>query len=402
MSDTREPHTQSHTEATLPYTCYVNETIFALERQHIFLKEWTLVAREEEIRGPGDSLVLDVYGESIVLLRNLEGRLRGFHNVCQHRGTRICPAAKEAATGDRISLKGGVVDKRAIVCPYHAWSYDLNGQLTHAPHMAAAKDFNIADIRLHSVAVESWAGFVFINLATSSCPDFGKMVAPFNNTYQRYPLAKLRTGHRIQYTVNANWKVLCENFNECYHCGPVHPELCKVVPAFGQNGGVGLDWEKGIPHRDGATTFTKSGISNRRTFPGLNESEMTRHLGDLLYPNMFISLSSDYVVVCMLQPKSANTTIIDCYFLFEPYAMDQPEFDPSDAYEFWDVINQQDWAICERVQQGMSAVVHTTGYIGGTEKGMLSPMEDWSLDIKHYVLARIGQHLNLKKQVSNS
>jgi len=394
MSENRGPIIQSRTEPTLPYAWYRDEAIFALEREHIFLKEWILVAREEEIAGPGDSLIVDAYGESIILLRNLEGELRAFHNVCLHRGTRLCPAAKEGASEDRIPLMGGVVDKRAIVCPYHAWSYDLNGQLTHAPHMSAAKDFKIEDIQLHGVAVERWAGFVFINLANESRPDFAALITSLENSYQRYPLAELRTGHRIQYTVKANWKSLCENFNECYHCGPVHPELCKVVPAFKQNGGAGLDWEDGIPHREGATTFTTSGLSSRRTFPELNETEKSHHLGDLLYPNMFISVSSDYIVACMLQAKSADTTIIDCYFLFEPYETDKPNFDPSDAFEFWDVINQQDWAICERVQQGMGAAVHSTGYLGGSEKGMLSPMEDWSLDIKKYVLKRIGQHVN--------
>jgi glycine betaine catabolism A len=198
----------------------------------------------------------------------------------------------------------------------------------------------------------------------------------------RYPLADLRIAHTLSYEVNANWKVLCENYNECYHCGPVHPELCRIVPAFREAGGANLDWERGIPHREGATTFTFSGESSRRSFPGLDEDEQVRHKGELVYPNLFISLAREHVTFYVLKAKSADKTLIDCHFLFEPHEMKKPDFDPSDAVDFWHLVNRQDWAICERVQQGMSARVH--------ERGVYAPMEDWNLDIRKYVLDRIG------------
>jgi Rieske 2Fe-2S family protein len=162
----------------------------------------------------------------------------------------------------------------------------------------------------------------------------------------------------------------------------VHPELCALVPAFRERGGANLDWLRGIPHRPGAYTFTKSGTTRRRAFPTLNEDERVRHKGELLYPNLFLSLACDHVAVFILQPRSAAHTAITCHFLFEPFELEKPDFDHSDTTEFWDLVNAQDWAICEAVQQGISARVHQRGYY--------APMEDFSLDIRRYVLDRIG------------
>ena len=155
-----------------------------------------------------------------------------------------------------------------------------------------------------------------------------------------------------------------------------------MVPAFRERGGANLDWERGIPHRPGAYTFTASGTTRRRAFPGLNEEERVRHKGELVYPNLFVSLACDHVAVFILEPKSATHTDITCQFLFEPHEIAKSDFDPSDATEFWDLVNRQDWAICESVQQGISARVHEYGYY--------APMEDFNLDIRRYVLERIG------------
>jgi Rieske 2Fe-2S family protein len=242
---------------------------------------------------------------------------------------------------------------------------------------------NTEEFSLYPVACECWGGFVFLNLSPDGAPDFAEHVASTAEVFERYALSTLRIGQTIRYEVAANWKVLCENYNECYHCGPVHPELCKVVPAFKNKGGADLDWERGIPHREGAVTFTASGTTDRRMFPGLSEDEQVRHKGDLLYPNLFISASSDHIAVFLLHPKGPGRTLVECHFLFEPFELEKLGFDPSDAVEFWHLVNRQDWAICERVQQGMGARVH--------DQGIFSPMEDWNLDIRRYVADRIGK-----------
>ncbi len=374
-------------EKTLPSNWYLDEDIFALEREHIFFREWVCVAREEQLPDAGDHLVLDVFGQSILLLRNTQGKLRGFYNVCRHRGAQLCPSQSEDEpqedSHDRLPLNGGVVNGRSIVCPYHAWRYDLDGQLQRAPHMTQDMDFDASEVQLHAVGCESWGGFVFVHLAPDEASPFDEHVAAAAKGFERYPIENLRIGRTISYQVRANWKIICENYNECYHCGPVHPELCKIVPAFRDRGGADLDWERGIPHREGAVTFTESGTTDRRMFPGLNEDEQLRHKGDLLYPNLFISAASDHVAVFVLHAKSADLTHIDCHFLFETYEMEQPGFDCSDAADFWHLVNRQDWAICERVQQGVTARIH--------KHGIFSPMEDWILDIRHYVTDRIGK-----------
>ncbi len=372
-------------ESTLPSSWYLEERIYGLEREHIFMKEWTCVAREEELENPGDYRILRLHGEDIILLRNGNGELRAFYNVCRHRGARLCSDEIQCETENLVPLRGGLVNGEMILCPYHSWTYDLDGRLLKAPHMDEVEGFDKNNIQLYPVACESWGGFVFLNLSPESAADFQQVIARTASQLERYPLSDLRIGATLHYQVNANWKIICENYNECYHCGPVHPELCKIVPAFREGGGSDLDWENGIPHREGAVTFTASGVTNRRAFPGLNEEEKVRHKGDLVYPNLFLSLSSDHVAMFILHPRNASHTDIDCHFLFEPCEMEKKEFDPSDAVDFWHLVNRQDWSICERVQQGISARVH--------ESGFFSPMEDWNLDIRRYVEERIGPHV---------
>ena len=366
-------------EASLPSSWYRSAEVFALEKERIFCREWLNVAREEELAGPGAFRLLDVLGESILLVRNRESQLRAFYNVCRHRGARLC--REPAAGAGQPLLAGGVAGGR-ISCPYHQWTYDLDGRLIAAPYLTGEADFDKTQFNLYPVGVACWGGFVFVNLTPANAAPLARQIAGIPERLARYPLSELRIGHTIRYEVAANWKVLCENYNECYHCGGVHPELCALVPAFRERGGAALDWLRGIPHRAGAYTFTKSGTTRRRAFPTLNEDERVRHKGELLYPNLFISLACDHVAVFILQPRSATHTTITCHFLFEQFELAKPDFDASDATEFWDLVNRQDWVICEAVQQGISARVH--------ERGYYAPMEDFNLDIRRYVLERIG------------
>jgi Rieske 2Fe-2S family protein len=161
----------------------------------------------------------------------------------------------------------------------------------------------------------------------------------------------------------------------------LHPELCALVPAFRANGGNQLEWERGIPHRDGAYTFTWSGTTTRTPFPGLNDDERTRHKGELVYPNLFLSLACDHVAAYILRPRGSARTDVDCLFLFAAAEIARPEFDHEDTTSFWDVVNQQDWAICERVQCGMNARPH--------QQGFYAPMEDANLDMRRYINARL-------------
>ena len=372
-------------ERTLPTPWYRSQDIFQLEKERIFCREWFAVCREEELPGPGDNQVLDVLGESILLVRNREGRIRAFYNVCRHRGARLCRAVDEKVAAGRVQLSGGITAGRLIVCPYHHWSYDLDGALVAAPHLGAGTGFDKQEYQLYPVGVETWGGFVFVHLTPSEAGPLPSQLAGIPERLVRYPLAALAVGATIRYEVQANWKILCENYNECYHCGGIHPELCAVVPSFREAGGANLDWSRGIPHREGAYTFTSSGTTVRRPFPGLNDDERVRHKGELAYPNMFLSVACDHVAAFILRPRAPECTDITCHFLFESHEMGKPGFDPSDAVDFWDLVNRQDWTVCEAVQEGIRARVHRHGYF--------APMEDWNLDIRRYVTDRIGAYI---------
>ena len=147
-------------EMTLPSSWYLDDDIFKLEREHIFLKEWFCVGRQEQWPKKGDHKVLDVMGESIILLRNREGVLKAFYNVCVHRGARICSANEAKENQDRLPLKGGVINGKIITCPYHAWSYDLDGKLVNAPHMSAEMGFESEEVHLHPVLVEGSSSLI--------------------------------------------------------------------------------------------------------------------------------------------------------------------------------------------------------------------------------------------------
>lgn len=357
-------------EATLPGDHYLDERRFGVERGRIFHDEWFCVGRREGLDKKGDYRLANIAGESILLVCNDDLQINAFHNVCRHRGAELVPS--EEFTEQNGTFQAG------IRCPYHSWNYRLNGDLHSTPHLNIDKSC----FGLHCVAVESWGGYLFVRVNAGD-QSLEQMLGDIPERIRRYPMADLRVGHRIDYQVNANWKVILENYNECYHCGGVHPELCKVVPAFRNAGGLQLDWEEGIPQKDGTNTFTLTGRTNRAPFPDLNDTEKERHKGELIYPNLMLSLSMDHAASFTLWPRSATHTDIICEFLFHPDEMRQADFDPMDAVEFWDLVNQQDWRICESVQRGMASKPFESGYY--------APMEDYSLDIRNYVLKHISK-----------
>jgi glycine betaine catabolism A len=348
-------------ERALPRSAYVDPEVWEAERERLFAHKWVCVAREEDVPEPGDVCAVDVAGESVLLVRDSDA-LRGFYNVCRHRGSQLVDP------GCSTHVAGG------LRCPYHAWTYGLDGSLRRAPFV---DDLDTASFGLHPVGLATWGGWVFVHLTPTEAPPLADQLGPIPQRLCRYPLADLRRGARLEYDVAANWKVIAENFNECYHCGPVHPELCELVPAF--RSGRDLDWEDGVPHREGAWTFTESGTSERQPFPDLTAEERIRHKGELIYPNVLLSLSADHAAALVLLPTAADRTLVVADFLF---AADETA-DPSDVVTFWDRINRQDWRACERVQRGMSSRAYTHGWF--------APMEDESADIRRWYGPLMGE-----------
>jgi Rieske 2Fe-2S family protein len=346
-------------EPALPRAAYVGDDVWADERERLFARQWCCVGRTEGLEARGDWRSVEVGGESVLLVRDGD-RIRGFYNLCRHRGSQLVDEGGEGRFAG------------AVRCPYHSWTYGLDGRLRRAPFLDGLDPEGHS---LHPVGVDTWGGFVFAHLESDGAEPLADQLGPLPARTRRYPLAELRRGARLVYDVAANWKVLAENYNECYHCGPVHPELCRLVPAF-RGGGQDLDWEAGIPHRPGAWTFTETGTTTRARFPDLDEDEQVRHKGELVYPNLLLSLAADHVLALLLVPQGPGRTRVEADFLFAPDELATEAFDPSDVVTFWDRINRQDWQACERVQRGMGSRAYTHGWF--------APMEDESADIRRW------------------
>lgn len=361
-------------EQTLSRDAYVGQEWYEREVDRVFESQWFAVGRVEEIPEPGDHLVVDVAGESVIVTRLRDGGLAGYFNLCRHRGSRL---TNDAGKPSQEVIGSSGTFKGSIQCSYHAWAYSFDGRLRAAPFLDEEDGLHKEDLSLHAVGVETWGGFMWVHLRPETAAAVGAQFMETETYLANYPLTDLRAAARIVYPVAANWKAIVENYNECYHCGPVHPELVELVPAFRQRGGSDLDWEHGIPHREGAWTFTSSGTTTRAPFPGLSEEEKTRHKGQLIYPNLMLSVSADHIAAFTLFPHGPSSTSVVCDFLFHVDEIAKPDFDPSDAVDFWDMVNRQDWKVCEGVQAGMSSKRFTTGFY--------APMEDYSMDIRRYL-----------------
>ncbi len=366
-------------QAALPREHYVDAETWELERERALMTAWTCAGRLHELGlvAPGRLAVVAILGESILVTVAKDGALHAHFNVCRHRGSQLVPVEPGAELPAPSKSS-------ALRCPYHSWTYDLDGSLLHAPHTEDVDGFAPADFGLHKVGVASWGGFLWLNLtpagSPTGSPTLAQELGAIPERIRRYPLESLVVGATMVYDVAANWKLIAENYNECYHCGPVHPELVRLVPAFG-GGGRDIDWEGGVPHREGAWTFTASGTSERDRFPDLDDDERDRHKGELVYPNLLLSLSADHVAAFRLEPLAVDRTRVVCDLLFAPTEVAKASFDPSDAADFWDVVNRQDWAICASVQRGMTSRAYRQGWY--------APMEDASLDIRRWLLPRL-------------
>jgi len=375
----------SQLQAALPKRHYVDPAAYAEEHDRVLLRAWSCVGRLDELglaeagTGrliPNRGAAVGVLGESILVAVTADGGLRAHYNVCRHRGAQLVVHEPAAAPICR--------PVHVWRCPYHSWTYDLDGRLVHAPHTGGL-GVEPAAFALHPVGAGAWGGFLWLRLDPSLGETLDDAVAPARQRLGRYPLETLRVGYRARYDVRANWKVIAENYNECYHCGPVHPELTRLVPAFA-GGAADLDWERGIEHRAGAWTFTITGKSSRAPFPALDADERVRHKGELVYPTLLLSAAAEHVAAFRLEPLAADRTRINCELLFAPDELQRPGFDPSDAAELWEIVNAQDWAVCESVQRGMSSRAYVDGWY--------APMEDASLDIRRWLLPRLEDTAN--------
>jgi Rieske 2Fe-2S family protein len=334
---------------TLPQKYYTAQAVYDLENERIFSSHWLYAGRESQLPEKGSYFLFEIDNESIIILRDQTGVIRAFYNVCRHRGTRIC---REAA---------GQFSK-SIQCPYHAWTYALEGQLTGAPNMHEVQSFDKAEYPLHPVALATWEGCVLINLAQELEP-FEQAFAPLIGKFSRWHLQELATVHRIEYDIKANWKLVIQNYSECYHCPSLHPVLNRLTPYRNSTNDLLEGPFLGGPMQlsEGSQSMTMNG---RACAMPLHETSATKpNLAYYytIFPNLLLSLFPDYVLLHRVEPQHPAKTRIICNWLFHPDAIAQPDFDPSGAIEFWNMTNNQDWQVSELSQQGISSRVYAPG-----------------------------------------
>jgi len=345
---TREPLTRL--AKGLPASWYHDPARYARELEVFWHSRWIVAARDEEIAGIGDWRLVRIGTQSIILVRDERRALRGFHNTCTHRGSILC-------TED-----AGNFARRRIVCPYHTFTYGLDGSLIATPRRMATPDFDPKDFSLFDVAVDSWGGFVFVNLAGRKAPPLTEALDGLPDRFTRYGFERLRIGKRIVADIEANWKLLVENFSECFHCPPVHPELCRIVTAYRDAGAWGLHRDAhGAPRPEsepefkaGAQTLTLDGTSRLPAFAGLDDAERaTLYIPEMSEPNLFLNVHPDYVNAHMMFPTGPESVRIVYDWLFEPQHLPLDGADLEHYVALWDVTNRQDARNCEWQQQGL-------------------------------------------------
>ena len=334
---------------TLPGKYFTSREVYDLETRNIFSKQWICVGRVDDLESEGQYFLYESENESFIIVRGEGRKIRGFYNVCRHRGTRIC---------DKSVGKF----KQKIICPYHSWSYKLDGRLIVAANMKSVDGFEMADYPLHPIACITWEGFIFINRSQSPIP-FESAYKPVFDRFKIWDIASLKSVKKIEYEVKANWKIIFQNFNECYHCPPVHPLLSRLTPLKSATNVLDSGPFLGGPMilNKSSQSMSMNGKRCGDVLSGLPEEEHRHVHYYSLFPSVCISPHPDYVLVHRIERKGIGRTKIICDLLFHPDSINKSGFDPTPAVELWDLTNRQDWNICELINLGKLSEAYVPG-----------------------------------------
>ncbi len=355
VASVRRPTLQA---SMLPPRTFHDQDVFDYEQDAWFAGGWVSVGRVEDAQIAGQYFLAPVAGENLIIVRGNDGELRGFYNVCRHRGATILE--EESGTLPRFQ------------CPYHAWVYDLEGMLKQPRHTELLVDFDPVAWGLIPVRVDSWQGIVYVDLSGTAEPlhDFlGDIVV----TFERFDLGALRRVRRIDYDVKANWKAILENYQECYHCPGVHPQLNRITPYnsgryLPSNGAAMNSYMEVLPQFE---TLSMTGAADgREPMPGMTEDDHNRVYYSAVWPNLLFSLHPDYLMLHWVTPLEPDRTLVRCEWFFDPREMAKSDFNPSEAIEFWDLTNRQDWHVCELQQQGTKSRAYTAGRYSSMESSV--------------------------------
>lgn len=353
----------THSEPTLPADSYLTEEAYQRDLEAIWYRQWIYVCRAEDLPETGSYQVQKVGDQEIVVLRDEQGQLQAYHNTCRHRGSILLTEACGQLRG------------KSITCPYHAWSYNLQGELKRSPSKFSQEGFDPQSKSLFSVAVQTWRGFVFINLDKVHAPDLESAMDFDGQAHLNWPVEDLRVGHRFSKQINCNWKVFWENFSECLHCPGVHPELSRLVPLYKRALMETRDDPQWKTHSasenprykaglvDGALSWTADGKPVDETFAGLSSEDIDRgHTYETLWPTMFLVGHVDHMRIVRLLPIGPEKTEVHAQWLFRPDTLAREDFDPAEMAAFGTMVLEQDGMASELNQRGLRSI----RYQGGT------------------------------------
>jgi Rieske 2Fe-2S family protein len=345
---------------TLGGRWYTDPAVFALEQERVFEQMWFCAVRAADLDAPGRFQTVQVGRESILVTRTRRGEVKAFFNVCRHRGVQLC--TEESGT-----------HRRNIQCMYHAWTYDLDGRLVAAPNLTKMPDVGREEYGLRTVHVREWLGYVWVCLAEEP-PSFeadvqGAFVERLGDLslVDAYGVETLGLGRRITYDVKANWKLIIENFMECYHCATIHPELTEVLPEFAD--GYAAQYFVGHGAEFGADVrgFTVDGSEGFERIATISDEQDRRYYAITVKPTVFVNLVPDHVIVHRMFPTAADRTTVVCDWLYTRDVVESGR-DVERSVELFHRVNEQDFDACERCQPGMSSRVYRDG-------GVLVPSE---------------------------
>ncbi len=371
---------------------YTDEALFALDIEHIFRKEWLFVGHTAELPGTGSYFTVQIGAYPLVLVRGPDRVVRAFINSCRHRGSRLCPDARGTAP--------------KLVCPYHQWTYELDGRLFAARQMGAG--FDRTRLSLRQVHCETVAGYIFICLGTEA-PDFTPTREHLEPYLAPHRLDEARVAFESTLIEEGNWKLVWENNRECYHCAGNHPELARTYtdkPAVSGVSGAAEDpdvvahWERceaqGLPSRfrlseDGqwrtarmplipqAVSYTLSGKPAVRR-PLTDAIPLSSNIGSLLlfhYPTTWNHFLADHAISFRVLPLSPTRTQLTTKWLVHRDAVEGVDYDLAELTRVWLATNEQDRRIVAENQIGVSAPTYEPGPFSMMQEGGVSQFVDW-------------------------
>ncbi len=354
---------------TLPGYTYTDPAYFAREQEKIFEAMWFCAARASDMPNAGSFRTVQVGSESVLLTRSRKGHINAFFNICRHRGATLCTEE----TGEV---------KRAFQCPYHAWTYDLDGKLIAAPNLTKMPDVDRYEYGLRKIAVREWLGYVWVCLAPEP-PSFEETVLQEVidrlgevENLDHYEVASLAVGRRIVYDVKANWKLIIENFMECYHCATIHPELTEVLPEFADGYAAQFFVNHGADFGDDVKGFTIDGSEGLDVLPGIDPDQDRKYYAITVKPQVFINMVPDHIIFHRMYPMAADRTIVECDWLYLPSVVESGK-DLTKSVELFDRVNRQDFDACERCQPAMSSRMYKNGGVLVPNEHHIGAFHEW-------------------------